>query len=163
MAHPGDLELIEFTSGHLPAGRRSAVEAHLAGCAACRQRHSDVAETWQVLGLWEVSDSARDRSAAVVAAARAARKRSEPTWRRHLAGALRFAAALVLSLGLGYGAGRLARPGSGPSDAGPPVIAPADAGAAAEALSLHVLEAGSPAGLAESLLANPAPWDDEES
>lgn len=49
MTHPQD-DLTALLDGALPAGRRAEVEAHLAGCAACRAERDRLAAALSALG-----------------------------------------------------------------------------------------------------------------
>ena len=167
MSHIADADLIELASGSLPPERRAAVEAHLAGCAPCRDRCEDAAHTWRLLGEWRAPERQRDLAPAVVEAARReqAAARAASGWRR----ARRMAAAVLLSIGIGHAAGRLAaRPAPPAADRAPAAVEAASgddaasqtaaaAAAADESLSLGVFEHGSPAGMAEALLGTREP------
>jgi anti-sigma factor RsiW len=156
MEHVSDIDLIELIAGRLAPERRDAAEAHLAACAACRERRDAAARTWQVLGEWEVRADGRGLAAAVVAAARAEATLSP--WRRQARAALRVAAALAIGAGIGHGAARLA-----PRGASEGVVAATDEDAVAQALGVAVLEGGAPAGLAEAVLGVEPPSEQEGS
>ena len=171
MSHIADAELTELASDMLPPDRRAAVQAHLVDCEPCRDRYGAVAQTWRLLGEWQAPERERDLAPAVVDAARRehAAPRAAGAWRRALP-ALRTAAAVLVSIGIGHAAGRLAaRPATPAADRTPVAVgvvrpteddatsqtaaaARADAEAADESLSLDVFESGSPAGMAEALL-----------
>jgi len=142
MDHVTEIELIEHLGGHLPRERREAVEDHLAACDACRGRAEQLTETWGLLGEWAEPTRRRDLRRGVLDAA--SRRRS--VWPAPWAiPALRAAAVVLLAVGVGYAAGRWSRP-----------CASAEAveeGQVAAQLYLGAFDAGTPAGLAESLLA----------
>ena len=149
MEHPDDIELIELAGGRLAPERRGAVEAHVAVCAACRERLEAGGEVWQALGAWEVTPPACELAAAVQAAARrGARERAPGSQRRRrLVAALRIAAAVALGAGAGHLAARAVR-----ARAGREAAVEAREAVVAEALRLTVLEQAAPAGVADAVL-----------
>jgi len=154
MKHASDLELIELVAGRLPADRQEAVEAHLAACDECSRRRDAVRQTWDALGDWQIP-AGRDLAPAVQAAA----AREAAASSRRLPLLLRLAASILIAVGAGHVAGRLAAPALHPVR---PATA-ADEEAAAESLSLGVLEQVSPTGLPETLLGVEEPPDEEVS
>ena len=159
MDHVTDIEIIELVAGNLPAGRQSAVERHLQVCPDCRSRRDELARTWHVLGQWRVEASGRDlRPRIERALGRRAAGVPAKTWGSRVLAGLRAAAAVLLAVGIGHLAGRWTRPsGSGPGEAGPPAVARVTESAVAESLHFGVIQQVSPAGLAESVLAQPVP------
>ncbi len=95
-----DMLLIRLVAGELPPETRSEVAAHLAACAACRERYDQLAATWGVLGAWSIHAPQRDLSAAVL---KAATRRSPLPW-------LRIAASVALAAGLGAGVASITPP-----------------------------------------------------
>jgi putative zinc finger protein len=98
MSHVDEGTLHAYLDGELPSTERAAVEAHLAGCAACR-------------GNLTEERSLRDRASAVLGSARPAERpappldqlRREPKrspWR--VRRSVAWAASIALALGVGY-------------------------------------------------------------
>ncbi len=98
MSHVDEGTLHAYLDGELPSTERSALEAHLAGCATCRENLSE-------------ERSLRERASAVLGSARPAERpappldqlRREPKrspWRVRRSFA--WAASIALALGLGY-------------------------------------------------------------
>ncbi|NQT86855.1 hypothetical protein HQ560_08835 [bacterium] len=162
MKHPSDIEMIEHTAGQLPPDRRTMLDAHFADCAECRSRRGALGETWTLMGEWQETGSSHDLSRGVVAAAAAERaaKRPASLWQRG-APALRLAAMLLLSVGLGHIAGRLVPARASRPPAVGPAAAQAEERAGADSLFLDVFELTSPAGMAGVLLGDEPP-DEEE-
>ena len=108
MEHARDIELIELAAGRLDAGRKEAVLGHLQQCVLCREKLEGIRGTWDVLGAWEVHAPERLGPAAPVPAFEPRREAGRrPTVRLfHLRTALRFAAAIVVTVLLGYTSGR---------------------------------------------------------
>jgi len=98
MSHVDEGTLHAYLDGELPSTERAALEAHLAGCATCRENLSE-------------ERSLRERASAVLGSARPAERpappldqlRREPKrspWR--LRRSFAWAASIALALGLGY-------------------------------------------------------------
>lgn len=160
MKHVEDMDLIALAAGRLAPQRRDAVADHLEACAECRERYEATAEVWQALGAWKVTPPSRDLAPAVEGAARreAAPQAATPAWRRRARAALRLAAVVALSAGVGHLTARVVR-----SDENGSAVAEADAEAVSQALKLGVLEQPAPAGIADAVLALEAEGEEEAS
>ncbi len=160
MEHVRPTELIQLAAGELGPESRARVLQHLEDCAACAQAFEQQRRVHAVLGEWDVVPPGIDLVATLE---RKLDNRPQtvirPFW-GSAAQAGRVAAAVLLGVGLGYGAARALTPGSQPAPA-PPVIAKADAPSSAES-PVDVLADPSPAGLYATLLDMTAPADDKE-
>lgn len=93
MTHPEEL-LAPYVDGALDASERAAVEAHLAGCAHCRQEVELARRAVEALGALGEEPVPLGVTAPVLARAR---RRAEPAWRSRR-WAVGLAAAAVLAL-----------------------------------------------------------------
>ncbi len=147
MAHLTDRELLEMVSGALPESARETAEAHARQCAQCRARLTELGETWELLGKWQLPAHTPDLSGRIVSKATsgAASGRRPQLIGRGLAKA---AAAVLMAAAVGYGLGRA----FGPDPQAGPSRGPGRTGEdnAVRALDLQVL-GSSPVGLADSL------------
>jgi anti-sigma factor RsiW len=96
---------IRYVSGEMSPAERAALEAHVAGCSACRERVEAQRRLAEVLGAWETPARGVDLTAAVLDRLEANPKGR--VRRLSLFGALRIAAAVVLGVGLGHAGARL--------------------------------------------------------
>ncbi len=160
MEHVRPTELIQLAAGELGAESRARVLQHLETCAACGRAFEQQRRLHAVLDAWNAVPPGIDLVAGLE---RKLENRSQiilrPFW-GSAAQAGRVAAAVLLGVGLGYGAARALTPGSQPAPT-PPVIAQADTPSSAES-PVDVLADPSPAGLYAALLDMTAPADDEE-
>ena len=146
MEHLTDIQMMEFLGGHLPSDQRPGAEEHLATCEACRSRHEQMIEVWNVLGEWEVPAGEHDVREKVLAAANAGGAlRFSNAWRRWTLVTLKAAASVIIAIGVGYAAGRWNRPGLQP----PPDDLEQRV---ASSLYFETFESGTPAGLSELVL-----------
>jgi anti-sigma factor RsiW len=154
MKHATEIELIELAAGRLPAEHQADLAAHLAACPECARRRDEILATWDALGDWQV-EPGRDLAPDVLAAARA------PGWRKRARPVLRIAASVLIAIGVGHAAGRWAWPAleGQPS----PRPAAAEEQAAAQGLSLGVLEQVTATGIPEALLGAEESTDEEAS
>ena len=156
MEHLTDIQMMESLDGHLPPDQRSRVEEHLAECEACRSRHKQLSETWDILGQWEVPADEHDVREQILAAVRAGRSpRSPSTWHRWTFVTFKAAASVIIAISVGYAAGRWNRqsPASPEGDLEQRT---------ATSLYLETFESGTPAGLSELVLAGGEPLAEEE-
>ncbi len=160
MEHVRPTELIQLAAGELGSESRARVLQHLDTCAACAQVFKQQQRVHAVLGEWDVVPPGIDRVAGL---ARKLDSRPQvvirPFW-GSTAQAGRVAAAVLLGVGLGYGAARAFTPGS-QSPPAAPAVAQAETPRSAES-PVDVLADPSPAGLYAALLDMTAPADDEE-
>lgn len=98
--------LQELVDGALPPAAMAQLNAHLAGCPACRQAYEELASIAHVLGAEPLTPPARDLAPAIAAQALAARAAAGamPGWLRGVAALIlcscfMAAAALVWALG----------------------------------------------------------------
>jgi anti-sigma factor RsiW len=121
MEHAREIDLIELVAQRLAAEREKAVRAHLDDCPACRAKVQDMRKTWDLLGAWQVG---LPEAIAHIAGAPAPAGQGRAAGWRPLSGetrpraalriirfpglrtAVRVAAALVVSVLLGYAGGR---------------------------------------------------------
>ena len=94
MEHLSDNQLLEML--HAPGSQQTA-EAHLTGCADCRQRLAVLRESWDVLGQWSIDDGAVDLTDAIMSRAQAVRRISLAQPRAWV----RIAASIAVGIGLG--------------------------------------------------------------
>ena len=113
--------LADYLGGELDPVEAEAVDAHLAGCAACRAEVANHRQTLSALGMLDTVDSAeaarQTRSLVVIT--------RRPPWMRWGLVALRTAAVLAAGVVLG----RVALPQSAPPvivQEPPPVVRPAE-------------------------------------
>jgi anti-sigma factor RsiW len=137
MEHPGELELLEWRVGRLPADRAVSVEAHVAECDACRRAADRLAGAWGAMDALDPAPAGRDQWAAIDARLDREPQRT-PSW---LGVALRAAAAVVVAAAVGHWAAGWARP-----------VPATTEGAVIDALHLAVLSNETPAGLGETIL-----------
>ena len=144
--HLSDIELIDFLGGHTPPERLEAVTGHLAECSQCRNRVDKLAETRDVLGLWEPEIPECDLSDSVVRMA--SRKTGRNLWT-----VLQVAAALLIAVGIGHVLGRWIKSDSAISteDHGQQLVQ-ANEQTVSEALFLEALDGNSRPGIAEAML-----------
>jgi anti-sigma factor RsiW len=90
MTHPSPEQLVSFLYGEVTPQERSELRAHLQACVACQAQLQTWRGTAKTLDDWPLPQGASRRS-----------------WRP----VLQWAAAAVIVLGLGFGAGRLTWPG----------------------------------------------------
>jgi anti-sigma factor RsiW len=108
MEHAREIELIELAAGRLAAERERAVLTHLEDCQACRTRLHEIRRTWDLLGAWQVQPAGHVDAAGPGALARSPRARPARSILR-FAGvrtAVRIAAAIAVSMLVGYAGGR---------------------------------------------------------
>lgn len=110
MTHVTEQDVIKLVAGGMAPGRRQELEAHLAGCPACRELFAAQQAVYRVLGDWEVEATGRDVTSAIERglAERRVLGRIGIAYVRYG----RVAAAVVVGLGVGYAAGLLAAPGN---------------------------------------------------
>lgn len=107
MEHLTDNQLLEML--HAP-GAPEAVAAHLADCADCRRRMTELREGWDLLGQWSIDEPTVDLTDAIMSQAQVVRRISlgrPGAW-------VRIAASIAVGLGLG---GLAARPRPAPVSA----------------------------------------------
>jgi len=156
MQHPTDIQMMEFEGGHLPPDQRDQTIEHLASCQACRSRHQELSEVWDILGEWETPPGEHDLRERVLAAAAAdGTIRFPGVWRQWTLVTLKTAASVILAVGIGYAAAQWDRPSPEPS---PDNI---EQRVAAE-LYLDTFESGTPAGLSELVLATAEPHEEDK-
>ena len=178
MQHPTDIQMMEFIGGHLPPDQRDFAIEHLASCHACRSRHQELTEIWDILGQWELPAGEHDLQERVLAVAGAGRTMRVPgvwgqwtldseqlpehlmmrvpgVWGQWTLVTLKTAASILLAVGVGYAAARWNRPSPAPSpnNIEQRVIA---------SLYLDTFESGTPAGLSELILATAEPHAEEK-
>jgi predicted anti-sigma-YlaC factor YlaD len=149
MEHVADVLLLELVAQRLPPLDRQAVEAHLLGCAACRERRDQFARTWEALGAWELSLPEADlRERVLAAAGRAGPSPQAASHRRAWLTGLRVAAAVTLAVGVGHLAGRWTwNSGAAAEQAVSP-----DRRAVVQSLYLEDFQEGSPGYFAQTVL-----------
>jgi len=91
--------LIRLVAGELGDEQRRACVEHVQVCHVCRQKHAELAATWDLLGQWPAEAPRRDLSGAIVA--QACRRQSPRRWAS-------VAAAVLIAGGAGVAAGILA-------------------------------------------------------
>ena len=156
MEHPTDIQMMEFIGGHLPPDQRDLAIEHLASCQACRSRHQELTEIWDVLGEWEMTPGEHDVLERVLAAAGAGGTIRFPSvWRQWTLVTLKAAAAVLLAVGVGYAAARWDSPAPAPT---PNNIEQR----VAASLYLDTFESGTSAGLSELVLATAEPHEEEK-
>jgi anti-sigma factor RsiW len=156
MQHPTDIQMMEFVGGRLPPDQHDLTIEHLASCQACRSRHQELSEVWDVLGQWDLPASEHDVLERVLAAAGdGGIIRFPDVWRQWTLTTLKAAASIVLAVGLGYGAARWNPPAPAP----PPDNIEQRVAAT---LYLDTFESGTPAGLSELVLATAEPHEEEK-
>lgn len=156
MQHPTDIQMMEFVGGHLPPDQHDRVIEHLASCQACRSRHQELTDVWDVLGEWDLPPGEHDLQERVLAAAGAgATIRFQGLWRQWTLTTLKAAASVVLAVGVGYAAASWDRPSPEPTpeNVEQRVVA---------SLYLDTFESGTPAGLSELVLAAAEPHEEEK-
>ncbi|MEP0845915.1 MAG: hypothetical protein HRF50_03730 [Phycisphaerae bacterium] len=136
MRHLQEIELIALASGR---AADDAAQAHLEACEPCRRRFDAVRRTYDALGAWTAEPAAGELWPAVQRRLLHRPAFAERSGRGRVIRLLRVAAAIVIGVGLGHGAGRLWSPARTASS--PPAT---DVG---EALALYALENPSPTGL----------------
>ena len=99
MKHIKDIELIALLEKHLAPAARSAVERHLSDCQECRMRKTEIAETWDILGTWDLQSPQEDLCESILA-------RSRQESKHKPIGYLRIAASIIAAVGIGYIAGQ---------------------------------------------------------
>jgi anti-sigma factor RsiW len=159
MEHVSDIELIDLLGGHLSPERQEALEGHLATCADCAGRRANLARTWNTLGEWDIPPNVGDLAEKVVRRATRQAPRRSSGWPRR---AMRVAAAVLLTIGVGHGAGRWVRSGTAVTPATPPPIAHSDEQAVTDALYLAALDGGSGPGIAQAVLELPTSGEENE-
>lgn len=158
--------MLDLAAGRLAVPEQTELEAHLAGCAVCRDRYEQVRRTWAVLGDWRIPASTCDiwpalqaRIAAAEAVAVAGCANRVPTLpvRRRFPAMLKAAAIVLLAVGLGHLAARMSLrdPAQPLQQAALPADRPVADDQVARQLSLQVFDARTPAGLSEMLLTTP--------
>jgi len=136
MEHVRQTELIQLVAGELATPRRAEVERHLADCAVCRALYAEQQAVWQALEPWQAQGAERDLLAGIAAKLDAPAVVLRSPW--STAGRLaRVAAAIVIGVGVGYGA---ARQGPGTHSVAVPVAAEDVEQAATEALGIRYFE-----------------------
>jgi len=156
MQHPTDIQMMEFIGGHMPPDQRDRTIEHLASCQACRSRHQELSEVWDVLGEWEVPVGEHNLRERVLAAASVAATRRFPSvWRQWTLVTLKTAASVLLAVGVGYAAALWNRPSPEP----PPNNIEQRVAAS---LYLDTFESGTPAGLSELVLATAEPHEEDK-
>ncbi|MGD8452714.1 MAG: anti-sigma factor [Phycisphaerae bacterium] len=156
MEHVRQTELIQLAANELADPRRAEVEHHLAACPACRALYAQQQALWGALGDWRPDETPLDLRAGVERRLADSGANSRPLWLT-LGRASRVAAAVVIGVGVGYGAARTWSPQQ-PTPV--PVTPAASEQAAVEALGIDYLAPPSPAGLYAAL---PDASDDGES
>lgn len=157
MEHVRQTELIQLAANEIADPRRAEVERHLAECPDCQALHAQQAAVWRALGEWTPNVGQRDLVARVES------KLAQPPVGLRLpwssAGRVsRVAAAIVVGVGVGYGAGRTWQP----TRPGPlPAVSAEVEQAATKALGVQYLEDPSPAGLYAALPDTPVQFDGE--
>lgn len=108
MEHAREIDLIELTAGRLEAEQERTVRAHVQDCPACRTRLHDIQKTWDLLGAWKVQPAEHAERTGREAAFEAPEGRRHPLVVRFpgIRMVTRVAAALVVSVLIGYAGGR---------------------------------------------------------
>lgn len=142
MEHAREIDLIELAAGRLGPERLASVQAHLEQCPLCRHEFEQVRRTWDILGAWEVRPEGQLDLAAPVLARGAAVPRIIPfPHSARFPVGLRFAAAIVVTMLIGYMGGRLTgRQATSASAGQPPQYVSALALGVVEGLSSLVLQ-----------------------
>ena len=161
MTCPRANSIVRLASGELSSGEERDLREHLEICQTCATAYSEMCQTWNILGEWQVDISGTDLTERVLADShRVERNSSRSIW---LAGRwatpLRAAASIVVAVGLGVAAGRLVPAG------GSATIpeSPASLEGLTEALEMIGFASGSATGLAFGLDPEEAPEGDEPS
>jgi hypothetical protein len=143
--------ILRLVAGELPSSEEESLLAHLADCPLCQSTLTQLRETWQVLGEWEVIPP-QDRQDAMLASASAlqAEKGTPLLQRMRQLGALRIAASFALATGLGILAGRTV-PIRGFHSGQTERVVPSDA-EVAESLGISELGSGPATGLGRGLV-----------
>lgn len=136
MRHLREIELIELASGR---AADDVAQAHLEACESCRIRYEAVRHTHDALGRWTAEPAAGDLWPAVRRRLLRRPAAAERSALRRASRLLRVAAAIVIGIGLGHGAGRLWTPGRTSTSTAAPDVG--------DALALYALENPSPTGL----------------
>jgi anti-sigma factor RsiW len=108
MEHAREIDLIELAAGRLDTGREKIVLAHVEGCPACRTKLQDIRRTWDLLEAWQVQPAGHADVARRGASSGAQEGRRIPLIVRFpgIRVAARIAAALAVSVLIGYAGGR---------------------------------------------------------
>jgi len=112
MKHIEDIELMEHIAGNLTASRDSKVKEHLAMCEECSKRRREAAESWSMLGQWNVDTAGHDVAEKITALAESAWREQKQTEKAHilrvrfLPVALRAAASIIIAIGVGHRLGK---------------------------------------------------------
>ena len=153
--------IVRLASGELSPAEERDLREHLETCQVCAAAYSEMSQTWNALGEWQLNVSGIDLAERVLAEADAEGRRPSPpirlTW--HWAVPLRAAASIALAVGLGVAAGHLMP--AGKSAAVPE--SPASLEGITEALELIGFTSESATGLALGLDSDEAPVGDETS
>ena len=161
MTCPRTNSIVRLASGELPPGEERDLREHLETCETCTSAYTEMCQTWNTLGEWQVDVSGIDLAERVLAEADAeGRCPSQPIrLAGHWAVPLRAAASIVVAVGLGVAAGHLVPAGK---SAAIPESSASLAGIT-EALELIGFASESATGLAFSLELDEAPTGDETS
>ena len=147
MDHLTNRELLEMVSGASPESARETVEAHASQCPHCRARLTELSETWELLGKWQLPTHTPDLSDRIVS--KAVSEAARGGWPQLLGSLLaKAAAAVLLAAAVGYGLGWTLRPKpqAGPSHS----LGRTGEDNSVQALDLYALGSSS-VGLADSL------------
>jgi anti-sigma factor RsiW len=111
MKHLDEIELMEHIAGNLTASRDSEVKEHLAMCEDCSKRRREAAETWRMLGQWNVDTAGHDVAEKITALAKSAGREQKQTEKAHrrvrfLPVVLRMAASIIIAVGVGHRLGK---------------------------------------------------------
>lgn len=136
MRHLREIELIQLASGR---AADDAARAHLEACESCGLRYEAICHTHDALGGWTAEPATSDLWPAVQRRLLRHPAAAEQSGHSRASRLLRVAAAIVIGIGLGHGAGRLWAPGRAPASSTAPDVG--------EALALYALENPSPTGL----------------
>ena len=112
MKHIDDIELMEHIAGNLTASRDAEVKEHLATCEECSKRRREAAETWSMLGQWDVDTAGHDVAERITALAESDGREQESTEKARilrvgfLPVVLRVAASIIIAVGVGHRLGK---------------------------------------------------------
>ena len=112
MPHLTNRELLWLISGDPAESAGEKAEEHTKQCPDCRARLKALAETWQLLGTWQLPPEECDLTGRIVRAAAMQADGSRRRWRARPAihQLAKAAAVVVLAAAIGYTVGRATRP-----------------------------------------------------
>ncbi|MEW6252947.1 MAG: zf-HC2 domain-containing protein [Planctomycetota bacterium] len=160
MPHAHATDLIKLIAGELPPARAIELTTHLATCSACRRRYEEHTATHARLNEWLVPAAVHRDLLPLIEQRLAQPARAVPALWTRFARVARVAAAILVGVGLGYGAAR-GTLSQTPSDAAPGASADAQDQQLAEA-AVDFFAEPSPAGMYTTLVDLTTPSENGE-